>query len=208
VCSSDLPDLHATEFSGADLIESALAAVRKTADETGVQVQTRLVGQAPERVHGSSQHLHQLITMLAASLSDIGRADSLEVQAAFEVKQGGDAELQLSLFVASAGCGETLFHRLKALTEGSASLRSVRCGGPELGLTGAWQLALAMGGRPSVLITGEQKVGVEISLPLPANAAVSSENGIGLAVIGTNGECGRTSDSVPAPVVGCSESEH
>ena len=64
------------------------------------------------------------------------------------------------------------------------------------------------GGRPSVLITAEHKVGVELSLPLPANASVSSENGIGLAVIWTNGEYGRTYDSVPAPVVDCSESEN
>jgi len=58
------PDLHRSEFNCTEVLECALAAVRKNADETGAKVQTALVGPVPECADGSPQHLHQLIIML------------------------------------------------------------------------------------------------------------------------------------------------
>ena len=171
------PDLHHSEFNCAEVIECALAAVRKNADETGAKVQTALVGPVPECLHGNAQHIHQLLTMLAASLPDVASAENLDLQVSFGAKQNGTAEMLLSFFISSTDSDETLCRRLTTLTEASASLRTVRREGPELVLTAAWQLALALGGSPSIEKTANQKVLVRISLPLLAASSPFAGNG-------------------------------
>jgi hypothetical protein len=183
----DPPDLHHSEFNCAEVIECALAAVRKNAHETGAKVQTALVGPVPERVHGNAQHIHQLITMVAASLPDVGRAENVELQVSVEAKQNDTAELLLSLLLSPTCSPETLCLRLITLTEASATLRTVRCGGPELALAAVWQLALALGGRPFIEATVDQKVRVRISLPLMVASSLCSENETGEALVEKNG---------------------
>jgi chromosome segregation ATPase len=169
----ELASLSRSEFSCAEVIECALAAARKTADETGAQIQTTVLGPVPERAHGNAQQIHQLITLLTASLADVGRAENLELQVSFEAKQNGNAGMLLSLLLSSTDNAEALCLRLRNITEASATLRAVRCGGPELALSSAWQLALALGGIPSIETTADGKVRVQISLPLPGNSSLS-----------------------------------
>jgi hypothetical protein len=106
------PALCHAEFNCTEVIECAFAAVRKNADETGAKVQTMLVGPVPERVRGSAEYIHQLITMLATSLPDVGRLGTLEIEVSFEAKQNGNANMLLSLLLVSAERGETLCRRL------------------------------------------------------------------------------------------------
>jgi hypothetical protein len=155
------PALHRCEFNCAEVIESALAAVRKNAQETGAQVETALVNPVPQCLHGSPQHIHQLITLLAASLTEV--VGSLEVQVSFQANQDGP-ELLLS-FLTSTVTDESLYHRLATLVEGSPTLRRVPDHGAELALTSAWQLALALGGSPSIERTSDRKARLQISLP-------------------------------------------
>jgi len=155
------PALHRSEFNCTEVIESALAAVRKNAQETGAKVETALVNPVPQCLHGSPQHIHQLITMLADSLTEV--VGSLEMQVSFQSNQNGP-ELLLSFFT-SAGNDESLYHRLTTLVEGSPTLRRVPDHGAQLTLTSAWQLALALGGNPSIETTSDQKVRVQITLP-------------------------------------------
>ena len=82
----------------------------------------------------------------------------------------------LSLLLVSPGNDETLCPSLTTLAEESATLRTVRCGGPELALTSAWQLALALGGSPRIETITDRKVRVQISLPLLATSSLISEN--------------------------------
>jgi len=119
-------------------------------------------------VHGNAQHIYQLITMLAASLPEAGCAENLELQVSFGASQNGTAEMLLSLLLSSTHSAETLCLRLTTLTQASATLRTSRSGGPELTLAAAWQLALALGGNPSIEATADRKVRVQISLPLLA----------------------------------------
>jgi chromosome segregation ATPase len=160
-------DLNPAEFDCTEVIESALADVRKNAEESGTKVQAALVGQVPEFVYGSARHIHQLITLLGTSLPRIGRPKNLEVQVSFEAKQNGTAGMLLSLLLSPAHSHETLCRRLTTLTKASASLRAVRRRGSELTLSAAWQLALALGASSSIETTADQKVRVQISLPLP-----------------------------------------
>jgi len=169
------PALCHAEFNCNEVIESAFAAVRKIADETSSNVQTRLIGPVPERVRGSAQHIHQLLTMLAASLPDVGRSGALEIEVSFGAKQNGNANLLVSLLLVSAEPYETLCRRLTTVTQDSTTLQTVRCAGPELVLASAWQLALALGGSPFIETTADRKVRVQISLPLQTASSLVSQ---------------------------------
>jgi hypothetical protein len=181
-------DLHHSEFNCADVIESALAAVRKDAAESGAKVHAALVGPVPERLCGSPQYIHQLITLLATSLPHVGPAEDLEVQVLFEAKQDGDTGMLLSLLLSPTNDHETLCRRLTALTEASTTLRTRPHEGPELALAAAWQLALALGGSPSIETDADRKVRVQISLPLMATSPFLSESKIAHASVETDGE--------------------
>ena len=139
--------------------------------ETGVKVETTFVGLSSERLHGSPQQIHQLITLLTASLPGIGRAQNLTLQVSLETQENGTAELLVSVLLASADDAEALCLRLRTLTDASASLRAARCGESELALASAWQLALALGGDPSIE-TMDGKVHLKISLPLETSSTV------------------------------------
>jgi len=196
------PDLRHSEFNFAEVIERALAAVRQNADETGTKVQTALVGPVPELVRGNAQQIHQLITTLATSLPRYGRAKSLEVKISFEAKSNGTAGMLLSLLLSPAPGDGTLRARLTTLAKQSATLRAVRRGGSKLALSAAWQLALALGGSPSIETTAERKVRVLIPLPLLVTLSLVSENETGQSSAATNGEAAQPSDSGRRPVAG------
>src|SRR4029077_5960394 len=86
------PNLHRSEFNCGEVIECALAAARKKAHETGAKIQTAVVGPVPECARGSAIQIHQLITLLIASLSDIEGSENLEFEVSFETGQHGDAQ--------------------------------------------------------------------------------------------------------------------
>jgi len=176
----EAPDLHGSEFNCTEVLECALAAVRKDADEIRVKIQPALVGPVPESAHGNPQHIHQLITMLATSVADVGRAENLELKISFEAQQGGTAVMLLSYLLTSTYRPEALCLRLRTLTEASATLRPAQSGGPELALASAWQLASAMGGSQTIETTADGKVFVQISLPLLAAPAGFFKNETGL----------------------------
>ena len=125
----DPPDLHQAEFNCAEVIKCALAAVRKSADESGAPVQAALVGAMPERAYGNARQIHQLITLLAGSLPGVGSAGKLELQVSFATVQKGTADLLVSLLLSPTTSLETLCLRLTTFTEATATLRTVRCGG-------------------------------------------------------------------------------
>ena len=162
-------ELHQSEFNCTEMIEGALADIRKSAEEAGATVRTSVVGPVPQCAGGSVRHIHQLITLLAASLRDFGCAESLEVKVSFQAKENGDAEMLLSFLLPSTNhSDENLGVRLCSLTDGSAPLRALRRGGAELALSSAWELTLALGGSPAIKTTADQMVDVQIALPLLA----------------------------------------
>jgi hypothetical protein len=192
----ETPDLHHSEFNCNEVVESALAAVRKNADESGAKILTTLVGPIPEIAYGNAQSIHQLITMLAASLPNVGNAENSDLRLSFEAKQNGTVEMLLTLLLSPTGSHETVCQHLTTLTETSASLQTSRAGGAELTLTSAWQLVLALGGSPCIETTADQKVRVQISLPLQATvSSFASEKESKLATAESNGGSGQPSDS-------------
>ena len=169
------PDLQRLEFNCSDLLESAVADVRNHAEKAGVKGQITVVGPVPEYAHGSAHHIHQLITMLSSSLIDLGCAENLEAQVTCQTDQGGTSRILFSFLLSSPCSEETLYLRLRTITEASAALRVVQHGGPELALSAAWQLALALGGSPLIERTANQKVHVQVSLPLQVTSSSFTE---------------------------------
>jgi hypothetical protein len=168
-------DLHESEFNCAEVIENAFAAIKANADSTGTKIQTALVGSVPQSVHGSAKQIHQLITLFAAGLPEVGSAGNLEVQVSFEPIQSAAGQLLLSFLLAPTQNGEAVRLRLKTIAEASASIPTTRCGGPELALKAAWQLAVAMGANPSIETEADGKVNVRILLPVSGGQTPSAQ---------------------------------
>jgi chromosome segregation ATPase len=172
----ELPDLRNSDFNCAEVVECAFAAVRSDVSVNGANIRTSLVAPVPPFARGSAPHVHQLITMLSASIAEIGCAENLELEVSFNSSHNGNAGMQISILLKSASGAETLRHRLTALAEGDAALASVGQGGPELALASAWQLALAMGGSQSIESMADGKIQLQVSLPLLAVASGASES--------------------------------
>jgi multidrug efflux pump subunit AcrA (membrane-fusion protein) len=170
------PDFLASEFNCAEVIHCALDAVRENARETNRQVPTAIVGPMPERAHGSSPQIHQLITLLAASLPAIAQTDQLEINISLERENDTTSRLRLAFLLSSPEAVETLRLRLKSVADASAALRSTMDGGAELAFSSAWQLALALGGAPVIEPADGQKVRVQVSVPVQAIRSAGSEN--------------------------------
>jgi hypothetical protein len=162
----DPVDLHQSEFKCAEVIESALAAVTTNATETGAKVQTAVVGTVPKSAHGSAKQIHQLITLFAAALPEVGRTANLDLEVSSEPNQNGTDSLLLSFLLTPTDSADELTLRLKGVAEASSSIPTTRCAGPELALKSAWQLAVAMGATPSIESVSDGKVRVKILLPL------------------------------------------
>jgi len=124
---------------------------------------------------------------MATSLPEFTATENLELQVSFETRQNGNVEMHLSLLLSSNDSEETC-RRLTSLGEASATLRTVRCGEPELKLTSAWQLGLALGGSPSIEPNADRKVRVEVSIPLLASLSPLSEKEAQSVLVETNGK--------------------
>lgn len=168
------PDFLTSGFNCAEVINCALEAVRENACETNRQVRTEIVGPIPERAQGSSAQLHQLITLLAASLPAIGQTDQLEINVSFQREHDKSSRIRLVFLLSSPDAAETARLRLQAVAEASAAMRGARSGGAELTFSSAWQLAQALDGVPVIETVDGRKVPLQVSLPVqPVPSSVS-----------------------------------
>jgi hypothetical protein len=147
-------------------MDEALASVRKTAEEAGTAVQANVLRPVPQRACGNPEHIHHLITVLAAALREIAKAKTLDLRASFDAQQAGSLELALQWDVTTMTGIDALRHRIVSITDASARARAVWADESELALASAWQLARAMDGRPCVETTEHGKLRVRVTLPL------------------------------------------
>jgi hypothetical protein len=164
-------DLHEAEFNCAEVIESAFAAVKATAEARGAKVQTSTTGTVPRSAHGSAKQIHQLISLFADALPEVGRTENVDVQVSFD----GPARMLLAFEFTPTDTSEVVALRLKAIADDSGSAPTSRCGGGELALKSAWQLALAIGASPSIE-AGEGKARVRVPVPLSEATGLSEQN--------------------------------
>src|SRR5262249_886909 len=130
---------------------------------------------------GNAQNIQQLITVLGTSLAQVRGAENLQIQVSFETKRNGAAEMLLSILLSSTH-SEDMCLRLATLAKESSSVCPANLG-PQLAFASGWQLALGLGGRPSIESAADQKVHVKILLPLPSGSSTVAERNNGTADI-------------------------
>jgi len=200
------PNLHRSKFDCAEVLESALTAVRETAENGRAKVQTAVVGALPDCVYGNPAYLHQLINALAEALPKVAGADRLTLNVSSKENPDGTAELLLELLLASTVADEAMGLRLAGLTAASGKLRTGGSGESELALAAAWQLALALGGRPSIETTTNGEVRIEILVSLGATAPLLSARESGPRSTESNTEAAKPSASTSVRIATNGES--
>jgi hypothetical protein len=167
------PTLRTVRFNLAHAVTGAFAEAQKAAELSGAKVQAALVGFLPETVHGASEHIQRLITLLTPALREVAETSALELQASVTTKSGDAAELVLQWSVSSPDGASSLLARVKAITAASGTLQAAQTGEAEAGLAAAWQLALTLGGTPSVEAHAEE-VRVRVMLPIATSSTSSA----------------------------------
>jgi hypothetical protein len=159
------PRLRCLEFNCGEIIERSLEDVRRTAAQAGIKVRTSLTGEAPARGFGSAQHVHQLVTTLASAFAAVSGAENVEVQAAFEATHTSEPGLAISMVADSGNPSEDLYLRLTEVVNNSDPLASM-FDPQEVALASAWQLGLALGGRPTIDQPAEGRLRLRVLMTL------------------------------------------
>jgi hypothetical protein len=160
-----------------------------------VAAQFSAVGITTGKSFGYAEHIHQLITLLAASpLNMTTRINALDLRVALEPKSSLSAEITVRVTLNSDNKAQDLLAHLTSVTTAASTLQSGEFTEAEFGLAAGWQLAKAMGAQATIEGVGTNDVCLTLSLPielepasLPAEEAIdfgSARNGNGS---GSNG---------------------
>jgi DNA-binding response OmpR family regulator len=174
--------LHESEFFFAEVSESAFHAVRAAAEAAGVAVQISATDTVTGKLIGNAEHVHQLITLLAASpLNMEAGVNALDLRAAIKPKSARLAEMTLRIAFSTDNHAQDLLARLTSVTAAASTLQTGSFSEAELGLAAGWQLALAMGVQPTIQADGGKETSLVLSLPMemdeqPSPAASTVDN--------------------------------
>jgi chromosome segregation ATPase len=176
----ELPGLRDSHFCFAEVTESAFRAVRAAATAAGVAAQVSAVGVTTGKSFGYAEHIHQLITLLAASpLNLTTRVNALDLRVALEPRSSVSAELTVRVTLNSENKAQDLLAHLTAVTMAAATLQSGDFTEAEFGLAAGWQLAKAMGAQTRIEGVGTNDVCVTLSLQIDLEpAALPAENAV------------------------------
>lgn len=180
--------LHESEFSFAEVSESAFHAVRAAAEAAGVVVQISATDKVTGKLIGNAEHVHQLITLLATSpLNMEAGVNALDIRAAIKPKSARLAEMTLRIAFSTDNRAQDLLARLTSVTAAASTLQTGSFSEAELGLAAGWQLALAMGVQPAIQADGNKETSFVLSLPIEMDEQPSPADGTVDDVSAANG---------------------
>ena len=163
----ELPGLHDSHFCFAEVTESAFRAVRAAASAAGVAVQVTAAGITTGKLFGFAEHIHQLITLLAASpLNIMTGLNALDVRVEIEPKSPTFAKMTVRVSLTADNKALDLLAHLSSITAAAATLQSGEFTEAEFGLAAGWQLAQAMGGQTAMAAVSTNEVCLTLSLPI------------------------------------------
>jgi CheY-like chemotaxis protein len=166
----ETPDFHDSEFSLAEVLESAGGAVRSAAEANGVAARVSTSGSATGKVNGYAGHLHRLITLLAVSpLTMAPGICAIDLRVTLTPAGGKSAELNLRIALSTGENAQELVNRLARVTSAATALQSASLNEAEFGLAAGWQLALAIGGRAATALENGKDACLLLSLPMALN---------------------------------------
>jgi hypothetical protein len=159
--------LHENDFSFAEVSESAFHAVRAAAEAAGVAVQISATDTATGKLIGNAEHIHQLITLLAASpLNMEAGVNALDLRVTIKPKSTRLAEMTLRIAFSTDNHAQDLLARLTSVTAAASTFQTGSFNEAEFGLAAGWQLALAMGTQPAIQADGGKETSLVLSLPM------------------------------------------
>ena len=166
------PVFEAGEFSLAELAREASKAIRRTAAANGVEAQTTISGQVPEKVVGDPGHLSQLISLLPETCLRLRGVQRLGSEVSVEPILPGPARLKMELLIAAEAPAGVMCERFRAIAAAARTLKTAQLDEAELGLAVCWQLADAIGGTLKFDATADHGVRLELLVPveIPAPA--------------------------------------
>ena len=175
-CPVEMPNFQSSEFSLAEVMESAFTSVRAGAKAAGVAVQASMSGTDSGQVVGYAEHLHQLIMLLAVSpLTILPGINACNLRAETKSGSGKPAEIILRVGFSTDGNAEDLLSRFNSVTAAVLAPQTTSFNEAEFGLAAGWQLAMAMGAQPSIEAVGAKQVCLTLSLTLETESSSPAE---------------------------------
>jgi len=160
------PVFQVGEFSLAELAQDASQAIQQTAAAKGIEAQTAISGQVPEKVVGDAGHLSQLITLLPESCLRLAQARRIALEVSVKPTLPGPPRLNIELLITVEGPATEVCERVRVIAAASRTLQTAQLEEAELGLAVCWQLAHAMGGTLRFNASTDHDVRLEVVLPM------------------------------------------
>jgi len=160
------PDFQEREFNFPELINGVFKAVQATSVEQDFVAQTSIVGEAPQQVRGDATHIHQLLTMLAGSVSKLVDLRRLELQVSVESSGLGPDALTAQLVLTTDSDANEMRAHLAGITATSGTLQMPPLADAESSFAACWQMAQAMGGLVRIETAADREIRISVMLPL------------------------------------------
>jgi hypothetical protein len=162
----ECPVFQDHEFNFTELINGLFEAVRMTSVEQDFVAQTSIAGEAPGQVRGDAAHIHQLITMLTASVGKLVDLRRLELQVSVEPSGAGPGALIAQLVLTTDSDAKEVRERLAGITTASGTLQTAQLAGAESSFAACWQLARALGGLARFETAADREIRLLVMLPI------------------------------------------
>jgi hypothetical protein len=187
------PVFQSCEFSLTEVTQAAFQAIQQTGAAGGIEAQTAISANVPEKVCGDPGHIGQLVTLLPESLLRFPEIRALALQVSVEPHGPRSVELKVQLVIAVKGTARELCERLNAIGTASNTLSAAPLGEAESGFAVCWQLACAMGGSVHLDTSADKDVRLQVLLPvqIPSRAGACAPAAAALAGGGESPEAER-----------------
>jgi len=162
----EAPIFQAVEFSPSELTTEAFRVIARQAAVRGIEIQTEVSGDMPERILGDAAHIGQLLSSLPESLLSLVETKRLGLQVSVEPKLAGGAELMVESLISANSPARELSERFTTIAAASETLRSLQTAEAESGLAVCWQLVLALGGTARFEPLTDKEVRLLVVLPV------------------------------------------
>jgi hypothetical protein len=164
--SVEMPGFHNSEFSLAELTESACHPLRTAAAAAGATVRVATAAPSSLRLNGYAEHIYQLITLLTVSpLAMSSGITVIDLHTAAHPTGGRAAEMDLRIAFATKDNPQALLDHFTKVTAAPA-LPGGALAPQEFGLAAGWQLAIAMGSQARIEPANNREVCLVLSIPL------------------------------------------
>jgi hypothetical protein len=162
----EAPVFQAVEFSLSEVTTEAFRVIERQAVGRGIEVQTKVPEDGPERILGDAAHIGQLLSSLPEALLGLAETKRFGLKVSVEPKLASGAELIVEAVMSASSTARELCERFTTITAASEALRCLQTGDDESSLAVCWQLAQALGGTVHFEPLTDKEVRLRVVLPV------------------------------------------